>query len=143
MTTDEIIVIMWDRLYEAAQKEQMEAALRGFPQSSYDLDEDLTPHHKYRHELHIDGGVVCYKDRAVIQIRLRQQVLETIHAAHQGVSGMISRVENTVFWPEISMDIIKTRGSCLTCVRDAPSQPAGVPVSPPSPSFPFQYVVVS
>jgi hypothetical protein len=29
----------------------------------------------------------------------------------------------------------------LTCVRDAPSQPAGVPVAPPSPSFPFQYVV--
>ena len=26
-------------------------------------------------------------------------------------------------------------------MRDAPSQPAGVPVAPPSPSFPFQYVV--
>ena len=106
------------------RKEQMEAALRGFPQSSYDLDEDLSPYHKYRHKLHIAGGVVCYNDRAVIQIRLRQQVLETIHAAYQGVSGMISRVEDTVFWPGISTDIIKTRGSCLTCVMDAPSQPA-------------------
>ena len=26
-------------------------------------------------------------------------------------------------------------------MRDAPSQPTGVPVAPPSPSFPFQYVV--
>ena len=51
---------------------------------------------------------------------------------------MIGRVEDTVFWPGISTDIIKTRGSCLTCVKDAPSQPAGTPVTP---SFPFQYVV--
>ena len=54
---------------------------------------------------------------------------------------MISRVEDSVSWPWISPDIIKTRGGCLTCVRDAPSQPAGFPVAPPSSSFPFQYVV--
>ena len=85
--------------------------------------------------------VVCYKDRIIIPTKLRPQVLETIHAAHQGVSGMISRVEDTVFWPGICTDIIKTRGCCLTCIRDAPSQPAGSPIAPPSPSFPFQYVV--
>ena len=54
---------------------------------------------------------------------------------------MISRVEDTVFWPGICTDIIKTRGGCRTCIRDAPSQPAGSPMAPPSPSFPFQYVV--
>ena len=146
MRTDEINVITWNRLYEAVQEEPlmvklMEVVLRGFPQSSYDIHEDLRPYHKYRHELHIAGGVVCYKDRVVIPTGLRQQVLETIHAAHQGVSGMVSRVEDTVFWPGISTDIIRTRGSCLTCVKDAPSQPAGTPVAPPTPSFPFQYVV--
>ena len=77
MRTDEIKVITWDRLYEAAQEEPlmvklMEVVLRGFPQSSYDIDEDLRPYHKYRHELHIAGGVVCYKDRAVIPTILRQ-----------------------------------------------------------------------
>ena len=59
----------------------MEVVLRGFPKSSYDLDEDLRPYHKYRHELHIASGEVGYKDRAVIPTRLRPQVLETIHAA--------------------------------------------------------------
>jgi hypothetical protein len=43
--------------------------------------------------------VVCYKDRIIIPAKLRPQVLKTIHAAHQGVSGMISRVEDTMFWP--------------------------------------------
>ena len=86
MRTEEIKVIPWDRLYEAAKEEPlmvtlMEVVLQGFPQSSYDIDEDLRPYHKYRHELHIAGGVVCYKDRAVIPTRLRQKVLETIDAA--------------------------------------------------------------
>jgi hypothetical protein len=74
---------------------------------------------------------VCYKDRIIIPAKLRPQVLETIHAAHQGMSGIISRVEDTVFWPGICTDIIKMRGGCLTCIRDAPSQPAGTPVTPP------------
>jgi hypothetical protein len=77
----------------------------------------------------------------MIPAALRHQVLDTINAAHEGVSGMVSRVEDAVFWPGITPDILRTRGSCMTYVRDAPSQPSGVPVAPPTPSFPFQYVV--
>ena len=50
-----------------------------------------------------------YKDRAIITATLRPHVLETIQTAQQGVSGMISRIEETVFWPGISTDVIKTR----------------------------------
>ena len=94
----------------------------------------------FKHDLHV-VGVVCYKNRAVIPAALRPQVLETIHTAHQGVSGMISRIEETVFWPGISTDVIKTSGSCLTRVKDAPSHPEDSPVALPVPSLPFQYAV--
>jgi hypothetical protein len=101
-----------------------EVMLRGFPQSSYDVDEELKQYHKFKHDLNVAEELVCYKDRIVIPATLRVQVLETIRAVHQGVSSMISRVEDTVFWPGISTDIIKTRGGCLTYVRDTPSQPS-------------------
>ena len=42
-------------------------------------------------------GVVTYKRRLVIPETLRRMVLETLHAAHQGVSGMINRAEQSVF----------------------------------------------
>ena len=54
---------------------------------------------------------------------------------------MAGSIDETVFWAEIDPDNINTRGSCMTCVREAPSQPAGFPVSPPSPDFPFQMLV--
>jgi hypothetical protein len=144
--SEEISVITWERLYEVANEGRVlvklkEVVLRGFPQSSYDVDDELKQFNKFKHDLHVAEELVCYKDRIVIPVKLRAQELETINAAHQGVSGMIGRVKETVFWPGISTDIIKTRGSCLTCVRVAPSQPAGTPVAPPSPSFPFQFVV--
>ena len=97
MRINKINVITRDSLYEATQEEPLmfklfEVVLRGFSQSSYNLEEDLRPYHRYR-QLHIADGVVC-KDRAVILTRLRPQLLQTIHGAHQGGSGMISRVEN-------------------------------------------------
>ena len=141
MSGDTVKVITWEKLYKAVHEDQvlvklMEVVLQGFPQSSHDVDEDLKQYHRLRHNLHVAGCVVCYKDRAVIPVALRAPVLETIYAAHQGVTGMICRIEETVFWPGISTDVIKTRGGCLTCVKDAPSQPAGSPVAPPVPSFP-------
>ena len=60
---------------------------------------------------------------------------------HQGVYGMAGRIYKTVFWPGINPDIIRTRGSCMTCIREAPSQPAGFPVAPPSPNYLFQMLV--
>ena len=38
---------------------------------------------------------------------------------------MAGRINETVFWPRIDPDITKTRGACMTCVREAPSKPAG------------------
>ena len=146
MNDDVISVITWEKLREVAEEDSvmvklLEIVMRGFPQSCYDLDETIRQFHKFRHDLHVADGVVCYKDRIVVPVQLRQQMLEAIHAAHQGVTGMVGRVEDTVFWPNITQDILRTRGKCLTCARDAPSQPAGTPVAPPVPSFPFQYVV--
>ena len=114
---------------------------RGIPDSSHDMIPEVRQYHKYRHGLVVVDGVVCYKDRVVIPEDLRTQVLGTLHSAHQGVSSMVSRAEQTVFWPGITTDINRMRAMCRTCVRNAPSQPAGTPVPPPSPSYPFEMVV--
>jgi hypothetical protein len=47
----------------------------------------------------------------------------------------------TVFWPGIHPHILRTSGSCMTCVREESSQPAGFPVAPPSSKYPFQMIV--
>jgi hypothetical protein len=141
-----LMVVTWDRVLKCTQEDSTLVKLaeqieRGFPDNQYDLHEDLRVYHRLRDSLHVVDGVVCYKGRLVIPATLRQEVLDAIHAAHQGVSGMNNRVDQAVYWPSITADLHNSRHNCKTCIREAPSQPAGTPVPPPEPDYPFQMVV--
>ena len=138
-------VLTWAKLQEETMKDKqlvmlMEEIQRGIPDNRFDMHGDLWEFHKFRYGLLVLDNVVCYKNRVVVPHSLRPQVLEILHAAHQGVSGMINRAEQSVFWPGISVDINRTRSLCRTCCRNAPSQPAGIPVPPPSPNYPFELI---
>ena len=43
-------------------------------------------------------GVVLYKGRVVVPVALRRQVLDALHRAHQGVTGMNLRAQDSVWW---------------------------------------------
>jgi hypothetical protein len=65
-------------LYKVANEDRVlvklkEVVLRGFPQSSYDIDEELKQFHKFKHDLHVAEELVCYKDRIIIPVNLRSQ----------------------------------------------------------------------
>ena len=113
----EATMMSWDQVHRATQEDGVLVRLM-------DMDKDLREYHRFRHDLHMVEGVVCYRDRIVIPMALRDKVLSWIHAAHQGASGMTGRIDYTVLWPGIHPDILKTRGSYMICVREAPSQPA-------------------
>ena len=139
-------MITWDLLRahtgrDVAISRVMDQVGRGFPDSSRDVHQHVQPYHQYRKQLSIVDGVLCYKTRVVVPTTLRQEVLQTLHSAHQGTTGMINRAEQAVFWPGMHTDIQQKRSSCRACMANAPSQPAGPPVKPPSPEYPFQLMV--
>ncbi len=85
-------------------------------------------------------GVILLDRRMVIPKRLRRSVLQTLHSAHQGTSGMSSRAHDCVYWPGLTADIEETRTRCGTCNRMAPSQPHLPPFESDLPSYPFQAI---
>ena len=111
-----------------------------FPPSPSELPPPLRALWRVRHDLNTSGSVLLYQDRPVIPEALRHRVLDTLHAAHQGVTGMRLRAERSVFWPNMSQDIEATRQRCSTCNRHAPSQAAMPPIAPIVPEYPFQHV---
>ena len=62
-----------------------------------------------REKLNVHDGVVLYMDRIVIPQGLRKHVLDHLHSAHQGVTGMLARAEATMYWSGISVDIKSKR----------------------------------
>ena len=139
-------IITWKMLVSSTQEDPVLVKLteqigQGFPDSQFDVDPTIRSFHRYRHGLNVVNGAVCFKTRLIIPAKLQQTILTAIHSAHQGVSGMNNRVEQAVFWPGLTTDIVATRQNCLTCMKNAPSQPAEIPVRPPSPEYPFQLIV--
>ena len=58
--------------------------------------------YQFRDDLHTIDGVILYKDRIIIPPSLQEEVLASLHSAHQGVTSMISRAESSIFWPGIT-----------------------------------------
>lgn len=113
---------------------------QGFPVKLCDISSELIPYWNIRSSLDVESDVVWYDGRIVIPLTLRSRVLEILHSAHQGISGMEDRSRTVVYWPGITEDIERTRNNCRICCKNAPSQ-ASLPASTTEiPVTPFEAV---
>ena len=98
-----------------------------------DLHPDIRPYHRYAAHLYEVDDVIMINQRIVIPTSLRKQLLQSLHAAHQGVSAMCQRASDSIFWPGISVDITRIRNECEQCHRIAKSNAMEDPsdISPP------------
>ena len=82
-----------------------------------------------------------YNSRVIVPAALRQEVLEGLHAAHQGVGKMHDRSMQAVYWPGLYKELEGRRNRCEACDKTAPSQSAMPPLPIQSPEYPFQMLV--
>ncbi|GFO14786.1 hypothetical protein PoB_004129100 [Plakobranchus ocellatus] len=71
---------------------------------------------------------------------LREQVLQSLPAAHQSVSQMCLQGESSFFWPGMTSAIINLCTRCCPCNIMAPSQPSAPPTPPIQPTYPSQCI---
>ena len=145
-TLSSIESVTWDNVREQTTSDPTmrylhDTILMGFPEDSRIMPELTRVYHQYRSDLSIVEGVILYQDRIVIPPSLRDQVLETLHAAHQGVTSMNARAKASVFWPGITIQIQELRNNCQACYRLAPSNPRTPPTHTfTRPVYPFQMI---
>ena len=83
----------------------------------------LKPYMKYIGELTLLDGVIFYGNRIVIPGTMRQEVLDILHKAHQGVEGMYHAAQHSVMWPGLYRDLEGIRSACDACNLNAKSNP--------------------
>ena len=138
--------ITWQQLRDAVAKDKVMTMLSeqissGFPPDKKLLRLELREFFQHRDVLTQVDGVPLYKDRVIIPAALRAAVLETLHSAHQGITGMTERAQQSVWWPGITPQIKEMRDKCKNCTEHAPSQPSAPPLPLPQPDYPFQFLV--
>ena len=137
--------VTWQRLQHATSSSPLCQSLTsliraGLPPGVQDWPKELLPYYPYRaHLLESDGVILC-GERPLIPTDLRPEILETLHSGHAGVTTMLERASQALFWPSLKQDLITLRSNCQDCIFMAPSNPAPPPEQPVHPDFPFSHI---
>lgn len=135
--------VTWDRVRDATASDPamlrlLELIEGGLPEHRHEMPEELREYHSLRNGLYTSDGVILYDQRVVIPPSLREEVLQSLHGAHQGIGMMLARAAVSVYWPGITSAIRRARERCYACNRNAPSQPRAPPEDISPPEYPFQ-----
>lgn len=116
-------IILWEHIaQQTAADPPLSRLLRIIEQGnkeSYQYDPDLATFWPARDSLYVEHGALMYQDRVVVPPSLRQQVLQHLHAARQGISSMEQRTQMIIYWPGMTKDIRTTREQCADCHRNS------------------------
>ena len=117
-----------------------QAITHGFPESWGNTPASLRAYWNVRNRLSIADNIIMMNDRVVVPASYRAKVLRGLHSAHQGVSSMLGRAHQSVYWPGLDIAVRNTRYSCHQCNELAPSQPREPLCSSRAPLYPFQQI---
>ena len=89
--------------------------LEGWPSRLTKYQEDIRPYFERRTELSTEQGCVLWGSRIRVSEKLREDVLELLHLAHQGVVAVEALARSYVWWPRINDNIEKMTKKCGAC----------------------------
>ena len=74
-------------------------------------------------KLSTDNGIVLWGKRIIIPKMKRSELLNNLHAAHQGIEKNQRRARTTVHWPGITNEIVQMIERCTQCQISQASNP--------------------
>ena len=114
----------------------------GFPEHRHQIPEQCRPYWNTRTHLSIEDNLIVYGCRLLIPRAMRRQILQEIHASHQGEVRTKLRAKLVVYWPGLNNDIDNIISACKQCQDNLPSQPRETIIQKPRPSRPFQEIAI-
>ena len=144
---DAIESISWDTVKREASVDEecvtlAQVITEGFPLTKVQTPDIIRQFWQMRDELYVIDGVPMKNGKILIPRKLRAQVLEGLHIAHQGTSSMLANARQRFFWPGLDSAVKLTRAQCSVCHENCPSQKAEPEITSPDPEIPFQQSVI-
>ena len=96
----------------------MRLTAEGWPKSIGETPWAAHPYWQYRAELSINKGLLMKGCRVVIPCDLRLEMLQKLHAGHQGITKCRARAMSSIWWPGLSIQIEEMIKRCRTCSKE-------------------------
>ena len=95
----------------------------GFPCDKKNLLTDLHEFWPHKEMLSIESGLITCGNRIIVPKEMIPEMLQYVHAGHQGKERCLLRARNTVFWPKMTYVIQQFIEKCIKCQEHGKSQP--------------------
>ena len=86
------------------------------------------------------NNIVLYQEKLIVPKAIRTYMMQVLHSAHQGCTGMIARATKSIHWPGIRKCLMSYQMNCRTCSEISPSQPREPLELTPLAERPFQVI---
>ena len=98
-----ITAVDWRSVQHQASHDQECSSLsqvikNGFPETKAELPTELQPYWEMKDNLYTVSGIPFKGKKMLIPKTLHPIILEGLHAAHQGVNGMLANARQRFFW---------------------------------------------
>ena len=86
-----------------------------WPESKEDIPVSIREYFSFRDELTLQNGIVFKGKRLVISAIIRNGMLEKTNANHIGIQGCLRRMQEVMYWPNVSRDVEEYILNCDVC----------------------------
>ena len=114
--------------------------MRVWPADRDSCPRALIPYWDYRGEVGIQDGVLLKGNKIIIPALLQPDILQQLHASHQGIEKTKLRARTAVYWVEINQVIENITMKCPICQKYQLSLQAEALLQHDTLSYPWQYV---
>ncbi|XP_043285741.1 uncharacterized protein [Venturia canescens] len=94
--------------------------LNGWP---YQVNNNLKAFKSRERKLTAEQGCVLWGHRFVIPQSLRDELLNELHTAHDGIVRMKAVARSYIWWPNLDKDIENIGMSCISCLKATENPP--------------------
>ncbi|UYV77712.1 K02A2.6-like, partial [Cordylochernes scorpioides] len=116
-----------DRLSKIALNQKLEPTLQNvafYSKNGWPAKCQLSPlersFYDVREEIGEEHGILMRGLRVIIPSNMRKDVLNRIHAGHQGITKCRARAKDHVWWPGIAQEIQDMVKTCEKCIENQP-----------------------
>ena len=128
-------------IYEATQHDPeiqqiISLTKNGWPETGKNLSDQINSYFSARNEFSVVDGLLMYRNRLVIPVNQRTEVLEKFHASHQGLTKSKEFAAQCVWWPCINKELTEKVQNCQFYQESKPTQrreplkPSEIPAGP-------------
>ena len=115
ISTSRLEKLQQETAADAVLQKIREFVQQGWPESIKSLAPELRQYCSIHDDISVVDGLLLAGSRIIIPEKSRAQVLQEIHAGHQGETKCLLRAKSAVYWPGIYKQIKDVVGRCGAC----------------------------